>query len=428
MPVEKLTRIGIGMYRMCLGNKFNEDALLKALSREIDGSDINVIDTSTNYCDGDSERLIGKVLSNSDRKFLSRSEIFLATKYGYIQGNNMNLYQNGAFKKVPDEHIVHYNPNCFHCIHPEFMKDQLNRSLHRMQAEYVDILFIHNPEYFLMNKIKSSNENVKEYQKQMLDRISQSFEAMEEAIDKGQIRSYGISSNSFSVPEEDKHFLPFYDLIDRAKEASKRVRGTEKHGFSAVQMPGNLLERCGLNTTAIWAKNNGLKVFINRPLNAFNEDGAFRLASYPKTNYEHVKTSTFEKLGQNFGGVGPSSQSILDLIKQIDNLLPKIKNVFEWENYRISVYSSLGQFRENPDVNSILQPFLDTFDSEVRYRGSQAVRKYLIEKYNIDENESIEKVALEFLFNSGVVDVVLMGMTREGYVEFAKEMLRRFKN
>jgi aryl-alcohol dehydrogenase-like predicted oxidoreductase len=94
----------------------------------------------------------------------------------------------------------------------------------------------------------------------MLDRISQSFEAMEEAIQKGQILSYGISSNSFSLPEEDKHFLPFYDLIDRAKEASKRVRKTENHGFAAVQMPANLLERGGLKTTAIWAKQNGLKV------------------------------------------------------------------------------------------------------------------------------------------------------------------------
>ncbi|PKY47854.1 Aldo/keto reductase [Rhizophagus irregularis] len=186
MTIEKLSRIGIGMYRMCLGNKLNENALFKALSRE---TDINVIDTSTNYCDGESESLVGKVLTSSNDKLLSRSEICLATKYGYIQGNNMTLYRNGSFKNIPDEHIVRYSPNCFHCIHPEFMRDQLTRSLHRMQTSYVDILFIHNPEYFLMDKIKSSNENVKGYQNQMLDRISQSFEAMEEEIHKGQILS-----------------------------------------------------------------------------------------------------------------------------------------------------------------------------------------------------------------------------------------------
>src|SRR5436305_4997428 len=96
------------------------------------------------------------------------------------------------------------------------------------------------------------------------------------------------------------------------------------------------------------------------------------------------------------------------------------------------VNSTLRQFRRNADVNMILQPFLDTFEAEVRYRGSQATRNHLIEKYNIkeleDKNKRIEEVALEFLFNSGVVDVVLMGMTREEYVDFAKEMLRKFKN
>ncbi|PKC16713.1 Aldo/keto reductase [Rhizophagus irregularis] len=426
MTIEKLSRIGIGMYRMCLGNKLNENALFKALRRE---TDINVIDTSTNYCDGESESLVGKVLTSSNDKLLSRSEICLATKYGYIQGNNMTLYRNGSFKNIPDEHIVRYSPNCFHCIHPEFMRDQLTRSLHRMQTSYVDILFIHNPEYFLMDKIKSSNENVKGYQNQMLDRISQSFEAMEEAIHKGQILSYGISSNSFSLAEDDKHFLPFYDLIDRAKEASKRVRKTENHGFAAVQMPANLLETYGLKTAAKWAKQNGLKVFINRPLNAFNSDGAFRLASYPKANYETIKSSTvsyLETLSQ--GRESNSIHSILDLVKQMNNRLPLIKNVFEWENYRIAVYSSIRQFREDIDIDTVLRPFLDAFEAEVRYRGSQAVRNYLIEKLNIeelkDENKSIEQVAMEFLFNSGVVDVVLMGMTREKYVDFAKEMIK----
>jgi len=76
-------------------------------------------------------------------------------------------------------------------------------------------------------------------------------------------------------------------------------------------------------------------VFINRPLNAFNEDGAFRLASYPKTNYEDVKNSTISNLEALRPGE-PSSPFVLDLIKQMDDLLPNIKSVFEWENYRNS--------------------------------------------------------------------------------------------
>ncbi|PKK64369.1 hypothetical protein RhiirC2_854369 [Rhizophagus irregularis] len=168
---------------------------------------------------------------------------------------------------------------------------------------------------------------------------------MEEAIHKGANIILGISSNSFPLAEDDKHFLPFYDLIDRAKEASKRV-------ITAVQMPANLLERYGL-TAVNGKKQNGLKVFINRPLNAFNSDGAFRLVSYPKANYETIKSSTVSYLKTlSQGRVSKSIHSILDLIKRVDNRLPLIKNV------------------------------------------------------------------------PGVVDVVLMGMTREKYFDFAKEMIK----
>ncbi|POG66398.1 hypothetical protein GLOIN_2v1656870, partial [Rhizophagus irregularis DAOM 181602=DAOM 197198] len=66
-----------------------ENALCKALSKE---TDINVINTPTNYCEGESESLVGKVLTSSNDKLL------------------------------PHEHIVRYSPNCFHCIHPEFMR------------------------------------------------------------------------------------------------------------------------------------------------------------------------------------------------------------------------------------------------------------------------------------------------------------------
>ncbi|PKC12455.1 hypothetical protein RhiirA5_396895 [Rhizophagus irregularis] len=118
MAIEKLSRVGIGMYRMCLGNKLNENVLFKALSKE---TDINVIDTSTNYCDGESESLVGKVLASSNDKLSSRSEICLATKYGYIR-NNMTLYQNG---NIPDEHIVRYSPNCFPRIYEGSINPQL---------------------------------------------------------------------------------------------------------------------------------------------------------------------------------------------------------------------------------------------------------------------------------------------------------------
>ena len=37
---------------------------------------------------------------------------------------------------------------CWHCLHPEFLQDQLTRSLDRLQLETLDVCLLHNPEYF----------------------------------------------------------------------------------------------------------------------------------------------------------------------------------------------------------------------------------------------------------------------------------------
>ncbi|PKY22347.1 hypothetical protein RhiirB3_470841 [Rhizophagus irregularis] len=188
----------------------------------------------------------------------------LATKYGYIR-NNMTLYQNG---NIPDEHIVRYSPNCFHCIHPEFM---------RPAAYRVDILFIHNPEYFLMDKIKSSNENVK---------------------------------GMLMVRTEPVRFIGSSARFDDLKYYKKSIES----------MVHPVHSRTEPNRT-------------EPPMNRLRFESSFR-------------------------------------------------------------------------GDTVLRPFLDAFEAKVRYRGSQAVRNYLIEKLNIeelkDENMSIEQVAMDFYLIVGL--------------------------
>ena len=58
-----ISRLGIGSYRLALGVPGHERVLYKALERQKDPRlNINLIDTSTNYGNGRSEQLIGKVL------------------------------------------------------------------------------------------------------------------------------------------------------------------------------------------------------------------------------------------------------------------------------------------------------------------------------------------------------------------------------
>ncbi|CAG8499108.1 632_t:CDS:2 [Ambispora gerdemannii] len=429
----KLSRNGIGMYRMHFRSAENERALYKALQKQPEKQlVINVIDTSTNYGDGGSERLIGKVLEHPQKDTLTRSEIYIMSKFGYIQGTNMELYHQGEFKTIPDEQIVKYHPNCFHCIHPEFMRDQLDRSLRRIKTNHLNLLFIHNPEYYLLHEVKNgaSRNVIEAAQNELLHRISETFEALEEEITKGRICAYGISSNSFSVKREDKHFLPYENLIESAKKAAKKVRGVNDHGFVGVQLPGNLLEQEGLKTTAKWAKENGLKVFINRPLNAFTEETGYRLASYPEPRYEESKQQVISFLETKIRGVDSPSRYAFDLINQLDSELPKIQSVFIWEQYTYTINAAIENLKISPEIYSAFINFLNAFDAEIRFKDSQQVRKYLIKECGFkelesDEKKKVEEFALEFLFSSGVVDTVLMGLTKQIYVDFVRDFLSK---
>lgn len=51
---------------------------------------VNLIDTSSNYDFGSSEKLIGKVLHDLIKeKKLSRESVFVISKVGYLQGPNL---------------------------------------------------------------------------------------------------------------------------------------------------------------------------------------------------------------------------------------------------------------------------------------------------------------------------------------------------
>lgn len=57
-----ISRLGIGSYRLALGVPEHERILYKALERQRDPRlNLNLIDTSSNYSNGRSEQLIGKV-------------------------------------------------------------------------------------------------------------------------------------------------------------------------------------------------------------------------------------------------------------------------------------------------------------------------------------------------------------------------------
>jgi len=409
----KYSKIGFGTYRISTGNKEHENSLKKALS-----GGVNLIDTSSNYTNGQSERLIGKTLKDLSGK-IPRNVITIVSKYGYIQGRNMDRYMDGFI--TPE--TVFYQPNCYHCIHPDFMRDQLTRSLERLQTDFIDIYLIHNPEYYLMHSVHSQEEKV-EHQEEMLRRIGEAFIALEDEVKKGRIKSYGISSNSFGKPEDDMHFIPYKGLIELAKKAAGKA-GNEKHSFTTVQLPANLLEIHGLQEFVPWAHKNCLNVLINRPLNAFDGESMVRLASYEKPEY-------YEKLINQMITHFSSgmNKELLEFIREMDGEKTLFSSISHFENnlYR-NIMPMLHNLARDADKGetALLNKFMDAYSQEVKHIVSRRTIDYLTKKDHRIEGP-IQIYALKFLVKNPDITCVLLGMKQDKYVDDAFEVMAWHKN
>ena len=185
---------------------------------------------------------------------------------------NLKRYQDGTVV-TPD--TVDYSSYLKHCIHPDFMRDQLTRSLSRLSLPSLEIFLLHNPEYYLVKNVPEESgamdtEALTEHRAEMERRLFEAFKALEEEIiTNKRITSYGISSNSFSLPPTHPHFLRYDNLLELAQKAAEEVHATHtgtdtgtdtqketketKHHFTTMQLPANLVEQEGLTHAVEWA-------------------------------------------------------------------------------------------------------------------------------------------------------------------------------
>jgi hypothetical protein len=276
------SRVGFGGYRVDDETPAHRAALEKAL---LEGS--NLVDTSTNYADGGSERLVGEVLAELGRSGqLPREEVVVVSKIGYVQGQNMDLAADREASGRPFPEMVKYAEGVWHCLHPEFLEDQLARSLERLGLQTLDVCLLHNPEYYLSDAHERSHGTLARRREEFYRRLGASFAFLERAADAGRIRWYGVSSNTCTRPADD----PEATSLTRMLEAARQAGGAD-HRFRVLQLPMNLLESGAAvvrnngpaegQTVLEYASGNGIGVLVNRPLNAMAGEGMVRLADVP---------------------------------------------------------------------------------------------------------------------------------------------------
>jgi uncharacterized protein YyaL (SSP411 family)/aryl-alcohol dehydrogenase-like predicted oxidoreductase len=325
-----ISRLGFGGYRVDDETPEHREALQMALERGI-----NLIDTSTNYTGGGSERLIGAVLAEQVRGgSLRREEVVVVTKVGYVQGENLALAREREAAGQPFPEMVKYIDGVWHSIHPEFLRAQLARSLARLGLETVDVCLLHNPEYFLSDAKRlgevdragragphpgekrpgkegagrgqersgqaagagrplilapdgipapTDGTDLETTRREFYRRIREAFRYLESEVGAGRIHWYGVSSNTVAAPDADPEGTSLARMLQAAREA-----GGEEHHFRVLQLPMNLFEaeavlelKEGLvvrQTVLDYARGEGVAVLVNRPLNAIAGGTMLRLA------------------------------------------------------------------------------------------------------------------------------------------------------
>jgi hypothetical protein len=445
----RVSQAGFGGYRVDKDNSYHEQALRLALQKGI-----NLIDTSSNYTDGNSERLIGRVLVELlERQEVSRDEVVIVSKAGYLQGFNYALAEQRKREGRPFPNLIKYAEGLDHCIHPEFLADQLTRSLERLNLETVDVYLLHNPEYYLMwaRLAHLTRERARE---EYYRRIQQAFVHLEAEVVYGRIQFYGVSSNTFPEPEGHYTFTSLARLWQIANEISP------EHHFRVIQAPMNLFEtglvcepnQPGQQTTLQFAHQHQLAVLINRPLNAFHQDALTRLAPVHMPDFpappEEVSTGvdTLQQLERQFqqqllptlpadddtksylrdhlalglmldgrwAGFG-TYQNWLDLRAQF--LLPRTQTAVETlSNLENLPTDALDWLNEYVDVAN------NTFSAITAYYQEQAARraKHIQEAAHAADSawgaRTLSQTAVRALRSTTGVTCVLVGMRHQGYV------------
>ena len=223
-----LSSIGLGTY---LGEASDtiDRAYRQAIGRAAELA-CNVIDTAINYRHQRSERAIGKALKRLFTEgVIQRDEVFIATKGGYLPFDrepppDRDRYFRETFVDTglaAPEDIVSGQ-----CLAPRFLRAMIERSLHNLGIDCIDIYYLHNPESQLQTVDRA----------EFRERLLAAFDALEKAADDGLIRYYGLATwNGFRVTPATLDYLSLSEMNGLARTA-----GGVKHRFRFIQLPLNL--------------------------------------------------------------------------------------------------------------------------------------------------------------------------------------------
>ena len=172
------------------------------------------------------------------KRFISREDIIIVvSKIGYVQGNTLSRAEAREQAGKPFPEMVKYGEGLWHCLHPEFLEEQLILSLDRLGLATLDVCLLHNPEYFLSdakNRNLSINAiQLKDIQQEFYRRLEQAFVYFESQVAAGRMQYYGVSSNTCTA-NPDNHEATSLSRMLEAAQAAAQQSGHVAASFSSV--------------------------------------------------------------------------------------------------------------------------------------------------------------------------------------------------
>ena len=427
--------IGFGGYRTTDVEPEHRAALRRALL-----SGVNLIDTSANYGDGGSERLIGDALRDLIAEgLIARDEIIVVTKAGYVQGANLLEARRRLASNSPYPEMVEYRPDCWHCIAPDFLSDQLSRSLERLRLETVDAFLLHNPEYFLR-----AGGTREEFDRRLL----KAFARLEEEADNGRIARYGVSSNGF--PESINR--PDWVCLERVHELAQRAaqeRGHKQSRFAVAQFPLNAFEpgaalapnSANGDSTLASARKLKIAAIANRPLNAYYRGRIARLSSFQTHDEVEIKGEMHKLLGRAIElekrrpAERPNDRAAQGLGwgHALREKLGELDDVLSWRDALAQqIYPSLSKSLERarerdpewaeqyrPVILELLSLVGRDLESVAHKRAIVIASQFAAVAPSLADSKTLSQMAIRFAVSFPAVSSALVGMRTEAYVDDA---------
>ncbi|MES2355848.1 MAG: aldo/keto reductase [Pseudomonadota bacterium] len=212
---QKLTvsNIGIGTY-LGATDQQTDDAYVTSIRAALAGG-INFIDTASNYRHQRSERAIAVALKDFfENRNGKREEVMICTKAGFV-------VPGATPENLKASDIV----NGMHCLAPDFLMDQLERSRQNLNLETIDVFYLHNPEMQLSAVAPTD----------FYGRMRAAFERLERAVSDGLIAYYGTATwNGYRTSAANEA------LSLRTLDTIAREIAGDQHHFRFIQMPINV--------------------------------------------------------------------------------------------------------------------------------------------------------------------------------------------